>query len=104
MENCYEAQELNKTFHYVCLLLSILFVVWELPKDNHFPSVEPYLLEAMKYALMWVTKDVQQVRDSKIFWILMEMNIWMAINHKARLSPMVYTNLQDYAEFKAEFH
>lgn len=34
----------------------------------------------------------------------MEMNIHMAINHKPRLSPIVYTNLQGYAEFKANFN
>lgn len=62
------------------------------------------LPDAVKYALLWVTKEAEPVRDSKIFWILMEMNIRMAINHKLQLSPMVYANLQSYAEFKADFH
>ena len=35
---------------------------------------------------------------------MMEMNIRMAINHKPKLSPTVYANLQGYAKFKANFH
>ena len=81
-----------------------MLVSWELPEDNQFPSVVPELPEAAKYALLWVTKDMQRVRDSKIFWILMEMNIRMAINRKPWLSPTVFDNLQGYAEFKVDFH
>lgn len=55
--NCHKAQELNKMFHYVWLLLSIVLVVWEILEDSQFPSVTPYLLEVSKYDLLWVTKD-----------------------------------------------
>lgn len=34
----------------------------------------------------------------------MEMNILMAISRKPRLLPTVFSNLQGYAEFKADFH
>lgn len=57
-------------------------VAWELPADNQLPSVVSNLPEAVKYASLWAIKDAKKVRDNKIFWILMEMNIWMAINCK----------------------
>lgn len=69
-------------FHYAWLLLSIVLVEWEMPKDIQFPSVALDLPEEVKYASRWVTKDVQRIKDNKIFWILMEMNIRMAINRK----------------------
>lgn len=72
--------------------------------DIQFPSVMPDLPEVVKYASLWDTKDTQRVRDSKVFWILMQINIRMAINHKLRLSPTMYANLKGYAEFKAGFH
>ena len=102
--NCHEAQDESKTFHYVWLMLSIVLVAWELLEDSQFLSVEPDLPKAVKYALFWVTKDAQCIKDSKIFWILMVMNICMAINRKPRLSLTVFANLQGYVEFKADFH
>lgn len=53
-----------------------------LPKNSQFPSVAPDLPEAAKYTSLWETKDVQCIKDNRIFWILREMNICMAINHK----------------------
>ena len=80
-----------------------MLVAWELPEDSQFPSVVPDLPEAVKYALLWVTKDAQCIKDSKIFWILMEMNIRMAINRKPQLLPIVFPNLEGYIEFKVDF-
>lgn len=77
-----------------------MLVAWELPEDSQFPSVTPDLLEVLKYTSLWVTKDVQHIKDSKIFWILMETNICMDINHKPPLSPTIFSNLQGYAKFK----
>jgi len=81
--NFREAQELSKMFHYAWVLLSIVLVAWELPENSQFPSITPNLPEITKYASLWVTKDAQRARDNKIFWILMEMNIYMAINRKS---------------------
>lgn len=60
--------------------------------------------EAVKFALLWATKDAEQVRESKVFWVLMEMSINMAINCKPRLSQNVFEQLSGYVEFKVEFH
>lgn len=91
-------------FHYAWLMLSIVLVAWELPKYSQFPSITSNLPKAAKYASLWVTRDAQQIRESKIFWVLMEMNIRMGINCKPRLSPTVYNSLQSFAEFKVDFH
>ena len=80
-------------FHYAWLLLSIVLVVGELPKDSQFPKIDKDLLEATKYALLWATKDINQICASKIFWVFMEMNLGMGINRKPRLSPIVYNSL-----------
>ena len=85
------------------LLLSIVLVAWELPKDSQFPLVAPDLPEAAKYTSLWATKDAKRIKDSKIFWILMEMNICMTINHKPRLLPIMFSKFQEYVEFKREF-
>jgi len=81
-----------------------MLVTWELLEDSQFPSVTPNLPEVVKYTLLWATKDAQRIKDNKIFWILMEINIHMAINRKPRLSPIVFDNLHGYAESKAYFH
>lgn len=59
-----------------------MLVAWELPEDSQFPSIVPDLPKATKYASLWVTKDPQQIKGNNIFWILMEMNVNMAINRK----------------------
>lgn len=64
----------------------------------------PDLPEAMKFASLWATKDPHQIKDKNIFYILMEMSIHMAINRKPWLSPTNFDKLQEYVEFKAEFH
>lgn len=102
--NYRKAWELNNTFHYTRLLLSIVLESWELLEDSQFPLVALGRPEAAKYASLWVTKDVQRIKDNKIFWILMDMNICMAINRKLWLSPMAFSNMRGYAEFKVYFH
>ena len=67
LENCCEAQEQGKTFHYAWLLLSIVLVVGELPKDSQFPIIDRDLLEVGKYALLWATEDPKWNRNTKIF-------------------------------------
>ena len=75
------------------LLLSIMLVAWELPEDSQFPSVALDLPEAVRYASLWATKDPQRIKDNNIFWILMEMNVRMAINRKPWLSPTIFDKL-----------
>ena len=93
MINCREAQEQGKTFHYAWFLLSILLVAGELLGDSQFQSIEHDLLEATKYTSLWATKDVKWIRNTKIFWVLMEASIRMWINKRPRLSPMVHNSL-----------
>lgn len=101
--NCRKAQDLSKSFHYAWLMLSIVLVTWELLEDSQFPLVASDLLEVVKYASLWETNNPQRIKDNKIFWILMEMNMHMAINHKLRLSPTNFDRLQEYMEFKVDF-
>jgi len=49
-------------------------------------------------------KDPQRVKNGKVFWILMKMNIHMAINRKPWFSSIVFYQLIEYVEFKMEFH
>lgn len=85
-------------------MLSIVLVASELPEDSQCPLVMPDLLEAVKFASLWATKDPQWIKDNKIFWILMDMSIHMAINCKPRLSPTNFDRLQEYVEFNTDFH
>ena len=82
-------------FHYAWLFLSIVLVAGEFLEDSQFPIIDRDLPEAAKYALLWAMKGAKRIHDSKIFWVLMEMNIQMWINHKLQyLSPMAYNSLQ----------
>lgn len=100
----HKMQDHSKTFHHAWLLFSIVLVAWELPKDSQFPMITPDLAEAVKFASLWVAKDPQQVKDSNISCILMEIIIHMDINCKSQLSPKNFDKLQEYVEFKANFH
>lgn len=75
LENCREAQEQGKAFHYAWLLLFIVLVARELPEDSQFPMIDRDLHEAAKYTLLWAMKDATRINANKIFWVLMEMNI-----------------------------
>ena len=65
----------------------------ELPEDSQLPIIDRDLLEGTKYASLWDTKDAKRICHSKIFWVFMEMNLRMDINHKPWLSPTVYKNM-----------
>lgn len=81
-----------------------MLVAWELPEDSQFPLVAQDLLEVVMFASLWAMKDPQRVKGNKVFWILMEMNIHMAINPKPWLLPTSFDQLAEYVEFKVEFH
>ena len=97
-------QKNSKTFHYSWLFLSIVLVAWDFPKDSQFPPMEKDLLEAEKFTSLWDTKDVVQVMERKVFWVLMEASIRISINQKPQLSPTMFDQLSRYVEFKVEFH
>lgn len=61
LENYHKPQEQSKSFHYVLLFFSIVLVAWELAEEIQFPSVMPDLPEVVRYASLWVTKDVERV-------------------------------------------
>ena len=75
-----EAQDYNKTFHYSWFLLSIVLVAWELLEDKQFHLIETDLREVAMFAYLWATKDTLRVRETKVFWVLMEASIRVAIN------------------------
>ena len=97
LENFSEAQEQGKKFHYAWLLLAIVLVAGELLEDSQFPTIDRDLQEAVKYTSLLATKNVNRIRDSKIFWVFMEMNIKMGINRNPWLSPIIYNSLQSIA-------
>jgi len=68
--NCKEAQEQGKPFHYAWFLLSIPLVVGEMPEENQFPRIAQDLPEAAKYALLWATKDATKISE-----VLMEVSV-----------------------------
>jgi len=67
LTNYREVQEEGKTFHYAWLLLSIVLVTTELPKDSQFPSLDQDWPEATKYASLWVTRDTTRIQGINIF-------------------------------------
>lgn len=79
-------------------------MAWDLLEDSVFPSVMLEIPEAVKYGSLWVTKDAQWIKERKIFWIFVYMNIQMGINRKPWLSPTIYNSLQSFADFKVDFH
>lgn len=83
LANYREAWNDSKTFHYSWLLLSVMLVAWDLPEDSQFPPVEKDLPKAANFASLWATKDVARVTERKLFWVLMEAIICMAINQKS---------------------
>jgi len=84
--------------------MSIVLVAGELPEDGQFPTIDRDLLEVAKYTSLWATKDANRIHNSKIFWVFMEMNLRMGINHKPWLSPTIYNSLQCFVDFKADLH
>ena len=79
-------------------------VTWELSEDSQFPLLEEGLPEEAKFASMWATKDPARVTETKIFQVLMESSLRMAINQRPRLSPTLYMQLLAYSVFKVDFH
>lgn len=104
LANCWAAQDETKWFHYAWLLLSIVLVAWELLKASQIPSLKEGLLEVAQFASLSSIKDVGRITKMKIFWVLMEMNLYMAINQHPRLSPTLFMHLSAYVAFKADFH
>jgi len=102
--NYKEAQEQGNTFHYEWFLPSILLVASKLPADSQFPPINQELPKTVKYALLWATKDTKQIHAIKVFCVMMEASIRMWINRRPWLSPIVYTTLQSFSEFKADMH
>lgn len=99
-----EAQEESKSFHYAWLLLSIVLVAWRLPEASLFPSHKEYFPEVAQFASLWSIKDLTRIKESKILWIMMEMDLHILIIQRPRLSPTLFSQFTTYAKFKADFH
>jgi len=86
-------------------MLSIALVACRLLEDSQFPpSHKEDLPKAAHFASLWSKKDLARIKESKIFWILMKMDLHMVISQRPRLSPTLFEKLMAYAEFKADFH
>lgn len=58
----------------------------------------------MQFASLWSPKDVAHITKMKIFYVLMEMSLCMAINEHPRLSPTFFMQFSAYATFTANLH
>lgn len=104
LTNCCEAQDETKPFDCTQLLLYIVLVTWGLLEDNQFPLLEEGFLEAVWFTSLWDTKDPICITETKIFWVLKEVRLHMAVNQWPRLSPNSHTQLSTYVDFIADFH
>lgn len=102
--NCHKAQENSKPFHYAQLLLLILLIAWHLPEGSQFPPQEENLPKATKFTSLWSTKDLERIKESKIFWILVEMDLRTIISQRPRLSPTLFEQLRAFTESKSDLH
>jgi len=102
--NCHEPQDNGKEFHYAWILLLISVIAWRLPEDSQFPPQDAYLPEATKFTSLCVTKDPERVMETKIFWVLVEIDLCTVISQRPRLSPNLFEKLEAYAKFNANFH
>lgn len=75
-----------------------------MPKDSQFTPQDLDLPEVGKFALLWATKDAAWVNETKMFWVLVEMDLCMVISQRLRFSPTLYNKLEPYTEFKVDFH
>lgn len=104
LEDCREAQEDGKAFHYAWLLLLIAMVSWRTLEDIKFPTQDPDLCEVEKFTSLWEMKDLDHIIDINMFWVLFESELQMVINQWLRLSPILHTEYTNIAEFKVDFH
>ena len=81
-----------------------MLIAGELLEDSQFPIIDRDLLEAAKYAPLWATKDAKRIHVIKVFWVLMEVSIWMWINRRPCLSPIEHNSLKSSSNFKANMH
>jgi len=54
--------------------------------------------------LLWATSDLERFMETKVLWVLVEMDLRIVINQRRRLSPTLLGQLEAYAEFKVDFH
>lgn len=78
--NFREAQNDGKAFHYALLLLLISLVAWRLLEDSQLTPKDVDLPEAMMFASLWRTKDLERVMETKLFWVLIEMDLYTVIS------------------------
>lgn len=60
--------------------------------------------EAVKFASLWASKDLAQIMEDKIFLVLFDMDLHTVVNQRLWLSPALFQEFGDIANFKANFH
>jgi len=78
--------------------------MWSLLEDSQFPPKADDLPEVVKFASLWATNDPVRVMETRMLWVLVEMDLYMVINQRLRLSPTIFEKLEAYVEFKVNFH
>lgn len=56
------------------------------------------------FTSLWASKDPERIKESKIFWILVEMDLRIVISQWPRLSPTLFVYFRAFMEFKADLH
>ena len=99
LDNVLKAQERGKVFYYSWLILLIVLVSWELPKDAVFPPLENDMCEGAWFSNLWDSKEPKHIEENKTFWLLYEGSISTTINSQSCLSLIVYDKYMHIAAF-----
>jgi len=59
-------------------------------EESEFPNVDRDVHEAAQYASLWAYKELTQVTEKKMLWVLFEMDLHRVINQRPQLSPSLF--------------
>jgi len=60
--------------------------------------------EVVRYSSLYFTKELTHATKNMIFFVVMAMDIHMVVSQRQRLSPSLYKQYCNIANFKVDFH
>jgi hypothetical protein len=57
-QDCRESQDQGYEFHFIWLLILIVFISWEMPEGATFHEIDPSEPLAAKFTMLWYSSDM----------------------------------------------
>jgi hypothetical protein len=99
-----EAQDQGYEFHFIWLLILIVFIAWEMLEGATFPDIEPFEPLAAKFSTLWYSNDMNKQWKSNAIFHTYYTQLKTAIQSEPRITLNTLHKFRPLMKFSTDRH